>query len=92
MTKIQITEDKIKKLGNKISARDKLEHEDQELLVSTFALAGEAINKRTTAGITTSTDLSRGLIDGFRGSVGPQIGGGGNPAALDVGVDINVNW
>lgn len=94
MAKVQITNQKITALGDKLSRGQQLDNDDQQLLVSTFALAGEAINNRGVASqglVTRPAGLSNNLLEGFKGSLGPQIGEGPNPSALDVGVDVNVN-
>ena len=94
MARVQITNQRIEDLGEKISRGQQLDTNDQELLVSTFSLAGEAITNRaaTSTAVAQPSRLSQGLLGGFKGSLGPQVGTGPNPAALDVGVDVNVNW
>ena len=95
MPKVQITDKKIEQLGERLNESKALGDQDKELLVATFALAGEAVKERTAAAGRAGGDpgLGRGLVRGFKDSAGPQIGGTGpNPEALDVGVDVNVNW
>ena len=94
MPKVQITDKKIEQLGERLNESKALGDQDKELLVATFALAGEAVKERVAAGGADGDPrLGQGLVRGFKDSAGPQIGGTGpNPEALDVGVDVNVNW
>lgn len=97
MPKVQITDTKIKSLGTKLGSVSSLANDDKELLAATFALAGEAVKERARGtGLVGGSQLpdsrlADSMLDGFRDSVGPQIGGV-DPLALDIGVDININF